>query len=193
MKPRSGKYLLICLLLDPLNSLFSRTTLANQCWKCKTNLDLNEARDDGVLGCSGISWTICIQSAPRCRRTTTPIPHHSIFTGRMLFLTANQQCHQHTRLPALFPGLPGWSSTRKVKPIRILLKPETVSGSGIGWLYASMHLAPDRLPRKHPTTQFFTDQMPFLLPNHQRQSTEGCCQSTNNNDRLTAFDPGQPG
>jgi len=178
MKPRSGKYLLICLLLDPLNSLFSRTTLANQCWKCKTNLDLNEARDDGVLGCSGISWTICIQSAPRCRRTTTPIPHHSIFTGRMLFLTGNQQCHQHTRLPALFPGLPGWSSTRKVKPIRILLKPETVSGSGIGWLYGSMHLAPDRLPRQHPTTQFFTDQMPFLLPNHQRQSTEGYCQST---------------
>jgi len=24
-----------------------------------------------------------------------------------------------------------------------------------------------------PTTQFFTGQMPFLLPNQQRQSTEG--------------------
>ena len=23
---------------------------------------------------------------------TTPTPHHSIFTGRMLFLTPNQQC-----------------------------------------------------------------------------------------------------
>ena len=30
---------------------------------------------------SGISWTICKQSAPR-----------SIYTGRMLFLTPNQQC-----------------------------------------------------------------------------------------------------
>jgi len=36
-------------------------------------------RDDGVLGCSGISWTIGKQSAPRSRQITTPIPHHSIF------------------------------------------------------------------------------------------------------------------
>ena len=32
-----------------------------------------------------------------------------------------------------FPGLPGWASTRKVKPICILLKQETVTGSGISW------------------------------------------------------------
>ena len=71
---------------------------------------------------SGISWTICKQPAPRSRQITTPTPHHSIFTGRMLFLTPNQQCqttdgHQsnlifilrntHTRLMALFPGLTG--------------------------------------------------------------------------------------
>ena len=55
----------------------------------KTSLDLNEARDDGVWGCSGISWTRRKQSAPRSRQTTTPIPHHSSFTGRMLFLTPN--------------------------------------------------------------------------------------------------------
>ena len=30
--------------------------------------------------------------------------------------------HTHTRLTALFPGLPGWAGTRKVKPIWILLK-----------------------------------------------------------------------
>ena len=39
----------------------------------------------------------------------------------------------HTRLTALSPGLPRWASTRKVKPIWILLKQETVSGSGISW------------------------------------------------------------
>ena len=39
----------------------------------------------------------------------------------------------HTRITALFPGLPGWAGTRKVKPIWILLKEETVSGSGISW------------------------------------------------------------
>ena len=32
------------------------------------------------------------QSAPRSRQITTPTPHHSIFTDRMLFLTPNQQC-----------------------------------------------------------------------------------------------------
>jgi len=39
--------------------------------------------------------------------------------------------------------------------------------------YATLHLAPDRLPRQHPTTQFFSGRMPFLPPNQQRQSTEG--------------------
>ena len=41
--------------------------------------------------------------------------------------------HTHTHLMALCPGLPGWACTRKVKPISILLKQETVSGSGISW------------------------------------------------------------
>jgi len=41
--------------------------------------------------------------------------------------------HTHARLTALCPGLPGWAGTRKVKPIWILLKQETVSGSGISW------------------------------------------------------------
>jgi len=40
-------------------------------------------------------------------------------------------------------------------------------------LYASLHLAPARRPCQHPTTQFFTDRMPFLPPNQQRQITEG--------------------
>ena len=44
-----------------------------------------------------------------------------------------QVTHTHTRLMALFPGVPGWASTRKVKPIWILLEQETVSGSGISW------------------------------------------------------------
>ena len=41
--------------------------------------------------------------------------------------------HTHTHLTVLCPGLPGWAGTRKVKPIWILLKQETVSGSGISW------------------------------------------------------------
>jgi len=60
-----------------------------------------------------------------------------------------QQQQQQTHLTALCLGLPGWSSTRKVKPILILLKQETVGGSGISWGDA------------------------LLSPNQQCQSTEG--------------------
>ena len=41
--------------------------------------------------------------------------------------------YTHTRLTVLFLGLPRWAGSRKVKPIWILLKQETVSGSGISW------------------------------------------------------------
>jgi len=58
----------------------------------KTSLDLDQAGDDGVWGCCGISWTICKQSAPRSRQITTLTPHYSIITGQMLLLTPNQQC-----------------------------------------------------------------------------------------------------
>jgi len=76
--------------LHPFNGLFSRTTWVSQYQKGKTSLDLNEATDYGVLGCSGIRWTICKQSAPRCRQITASAPHHSIFTRRMLFLMPNR-------------------------------------------------------------------------------------------------------
>ena len=42
------------------------------------------------------------------------------------------QKQSHARLMALCPG-PKWAGTGKVKPIWILLKQETVSGSGISW------------------------------------------------------------
>jgi len=75
--------------------------------------------------------------------------------------------HTHTRLTALSPGLPRWASTRKVKPIWILLKQETVSGSGISWAicksarcsgqttmpapHHSVFYRPDALPADQPT------------------------------------------
>ena len=75
--------------------------------------------------------------------------------------------HTHTRLTAPFPGLPGWTGTRKVKPIWILLKQETVSGSAISWAICnsapcsrqittpapnhSVFYRPDALPAAQPT------------------------------------------
>jgi len=79
------------------------------------------------------------------------IIHHQLPTASKVVVVSEQVSHTHARththtprLTALFPGLPGWAGTRKVKPIWILLKQETVSGSGISWAYASLHLAPDR-------------------------------------------------
>ena len=65
------------LLLHPFNGLLSTTTWVSHYQKGKTSLGLNKARDDRVWGCSGISWTICRQSAPCSRQITTPTPHHS--------------------------------------------------------------------------------------------------------------------
>jgi len=39
---------------------------------------------------SGNGWTI--YTAPRSNKITTATPHHSIFTGWILFLMPNQQC-----------------------------------------------------------------------------------------------------
>jgi len=44
------------------------------------------------MGGSSISWTICRSYELRSRQITTSAHHHSIFTGRMLFLAPNQQC-----------------------------------------------------------------------------------------------------
>ena len=55
--------------------------------------------------------------------------------------------HTHTHLTAVCRGLPGWAGTRKVKPIWILLKQETVSGSGISWTICKS--APHSTASKH--------------------------------------------
>ena len=82
--------------------------------------------------------------------------------------------HTHTHVfNGPFSGLPGWAGTRKLKPIWILLKQETVSGSGISWAIckSASRSRQITMPVLHHS-KFFTGQMPFLSPNQQRQSTE---------------------
>jgi len=88
--------------------------------------------------------------------------------------------HTHTRLTALFPALPRWAGTRKVKPIWILLKQETVSGSGTSWAicnlapcsrqtttsapHHSVFYRPDALPAAQPTvSKHWRNDIPLLL------------------------------
>ena len=74
--------------------------------------------------------------------------------------------HTHTRLTALCPGLPGWASSRKVIPIWILLKQETVSGSGISW--AICKSAPRSrqitMPAPHHSVFYRLDALPAVQP-----------------------------
>ena len=86
--------------------------------------------------------------------------------------------HTHTRLMALCPGLPGWAGTRKAKPIWILLKQETVSGSGISW--AICKSAPSSrqitMPAPHHSVFYRPDALPAAQPTsskHWRPSTDG--------------------
>jgi len=88
-----------------MHSIYKNTLLQQQTHTCLTaffqnNLDkpaperLNQSWfywSKRWWGGSGISWTICKSFAPRYRYITMPAPHHSIFTGWMLFLMPNQQ------------------------------------------------------------------------------------------------------
>ena len=98
---------------------------------------------------------------------------------------------------ALFPGLPGSAGTRKVKPIWILLEQETVSGSGISW--AVCKSAPRSrqitMPAPHHSS-FLQAGCPSCRPTNSVKALKDTTlpqYNNNNNDRLMAFDPGQPG
>jgi len=57
----------------------------------------------------------------------------------------------------------------------ILLKQETVSGSGISWgkCKSAPRSRQRTMPAPHHSISFFTGRMPFLPPNQQCKSTEG--------------------
>jgi len=73
----------------------------------------------------------------------------------------------HSRVTAFFLGLPKWTGTRKVKPIWILLKQETVSGRGISWAICKS------APCSRQTTTPATHRSVFYTPDalHAAQPT----------------------
>jgi len=70
-------------------------------------------------------------------------------------LNLHVHTHTDTRLMALFPGLPWWAGTRKVKPIWILLKQETVSGSVISWTICKSAPRSRQIPTPAPNHSVF--------------------------------------
>ena len=78
--------LVTLLLLHPLNGLlFQETNWVSWHQKCEPFWSKRWS------GGSGISWTICKSFALRSSQITTPVPHHSFFTGQMPFLPPKQQ------------------------------------------------------------------------------------------------------
>ena len=72
----------------------------------------------------------------------------------------------HTRLTALCPELCARAGTRKVKPIWILLKQETVSGSGISWAICQSALCSRQTttPVPHHSVFYRPDALPAAQP-----------------------------
>jgi len=93
--------------------------------------------------------------------------------------------HTHTRLTALCPGLPGWAGTRKVKPIWILLKQETVSGSDISWAICQSAPCSRQIttPASHHSVFYRPDALPAAQPTaskHWRPIMNSCIMNYDN-------------
>ena len=65
-----------------------------------------------------------------------------------------------------FSGTTRWAGTRKVKPIWILLKQETVSGSGISWAMckSAPHSRQITMPAPHRSVFYRPDALPAAQP-----------------------------
>jgi len=99
---------------------------------------------------------------------------------------------------ALFLGRPWWACTRKIKPIWILLKQETVSGSGIGWAicksaprsrqitmpvpHRSVFYRPDALHPAQPTPSMHWRQ---TLLSGSASKSDTCSVKLENNSKCT--------
>ena len=107
-------------------------------------------------------------------QTNTDTQAYRNATPSLLQTHARTQTHTHTfNGPLSGTTVPGWAGTRKVKPIWILLKRGTVSGSGISSAVCKSAPRSRQTTTPAPNHSVFTGRMPFLLPNQQHQSTEG--------------------
>ena len=82
----------------------------------------------------------------------------------MMMMIGTTHTHPLNR-PCLGLGLPGWAGTRKVKPIWILLKQVTVSGSGIRWVIckSAARFRQITTPAPHPLS-FLQARCPSCWP-----------------------------
>ena len=119
------------------------------------------------------NWTVATTHTDI--HTSITSPQQSPCTQRLNYCIKyiHTHTHTHTHLTGLYPGLPRSAGTRKVKPIWILLKQETVSGSGISWTTCKSAPRSRQTTMPAPHHSVFTGLMAFMTPNQQHQSIEG--------------------
>ena len=144
-------------------------------WTCRSRLrSTHDYRPTGSSHESTRCRQTCVASAPAPNIAQSQQASYRLQWPLLLLTTAallanrtKATTHTHTCLTALFPRLPKWAGTRKVKLLWILLKQETVSGSGISWAicksaprsrqitapapHHSVFYRPDALPAAQPT------------------------------------------
>ena len=91
---------------------------------------------------------------------------HQLANAHQRQQLCNDKTYTHTSLTALCPGLPRRAGTRKVKPIWILLKQETVSGSGISWAIckSTPRSRQTTTPAPHHSAFYRPDALPVAQP-----------------------------
>jgi len=99
--------------------------------------------------------------------------HHLPHTQHMGYKLLQSDILWQPPFNGLCPGLAGWASTRKVKPVWILLKQKAMSGSGVCW--ATCKPAPHcrQITKTEPYRSVFYRLDAFLPPNQQHHSTKG--------------------
>ena len=124
----------------------------------------------GVASSFHLATTTCIHLQSNHRQTS----YCDVLIIPWQLLVFLNHAHTHTHpFNGSFPLLPRWAGTRKVKPIWILLKQETVNGSDISWAICKSAPRSRQITTLAPHHSVFTGRMPFLPPNQQCQSTEG--------------------
>ena len=174
--------------LPPSESCSSRVSLEflyGMCWDFpSTNADMTFPRVDNdrlIFVASFNRWPVapvldCL-SEPYIH-TSTATPPRLIRSGekqhtfavnawcQFLIKFSRYHTHTHNHLTALCPGLPRWAGTRKVKPMWVLLKQETVSGSGISWAICKSAPRSRQIttPAPHHSDFYRLDALPDAQP-----------------------------
>ena len=111
----------------------------------------------------------CSSSSSSCHLWKTPICNTIVIAWSKVYWFNLIPLITTTHTPvltALFPELPGLAGTRKVKPIWILLKQETVSGRGISWAICKSAPRSRQIttPAPHHSVFYKPGALPTALP-----------------------------